>query len=667
MNLNFNKLFYQLLLAGLLMPLHSFAQDGDTQTATFEDLNLEKESFWYGADLTFGFQSGSFKFDNFCADDGSFWGGFAYSNVTATEFKGYTDPSHYGNAVGCGNNGSANFAVINCFSPATLHVLNNVETGSVVGGFYITNSAVAFKTMSEGDGYARKFEQGDWLMLTIKEPETSNTVEYYLADFRSENEADHYILDTWQWVDLTSLGNVKTLEFQLSGSDCGDWGLNTPAYFCMDDFDGDLAIPSFDVENVDGGSVIDMSQYFTFDDNNATVTYTVEGVSEGCGYEFTVNGSDLEVKGNTEGNASVTIKAVKKGKVYYATLVLKKAASESLIASFDDLELAEESFWFGADLTYGFRSGSYKFDNFCADDASYWGGFAYSNVTDIEFKGYADRSHYGNAVGGGHDGTANFAVVNCFSPATLHADYTETLRGFYVTNSAVSYNTIINGDGYARKFEKGDWLMLTVTEPETGKSVDYYLADYRSENEAEHYALDTWEWVDLRELGDVKSLEFKITGSDSGDWGLNTPAYFCMDDFNSHRVITEFPAHTVESGSVIELSKFFTFDNNDAPVVYTIDEVYGNPGFELTVNGGNLEINGNAEGDFEVVIKAVKKGRVYFASLPLTVSTDIEGVEAADDHVTDIYTVDGKRVNSKVNGVNIIRTNNGNVKKVLVK
>ena len=50
----------------------------------------------------------------------------------------------------------------------------------------------------------------------------------------------------WEWVELTSLGAVTTLKFELSSSDNGDWGMNTPAYFCLDEIksgDATKAIP----------------------------------------------------------------------------------------------------------------------------------------------------------------------------------------------------------------------------------------------------------------------------------------------------------------------------------------------------------------------------------------------------------------------------------------
>ena len=29
---------------------------------------------------------------------------------------------------------------------------------------------------------------------------------------------------------------------------------------------------------------------------------------------------------------------------------------------------------------------------------------------------------------------------------------------------------------------------------------------------------------------EVKKLHFSLSSTDNGDWGMNTPAYFCMDD-----------------------------------------------------------------------------------------------------------------------------------------
>ena len=44
-----------------------------------------------------------------------------------------------------------------------------------------------------------------------------------------------------------------------------------------------------------------------------------------------------------------------------------------------------------------------------------------------------------------------------------------------------------------------------------------------------------WTYVDLSSLGKVDQLAFRMTGSRTGDWGLNTPAYFCIDNIGAKK------------------------------------------------------------------------------------------------------------------------------------
>jgi len=63
----------------------------------------------------------------------------------------------------------------------------------------------------------------------------ADSVLFYLADFRFPSSTHDYIVKDWQWVDLTSLGMVDSLEFNLFSSDtAGGFGINNPTYFCMD-------------------------------------------------------------------------------------------------------------------------------------------------------------------------------------------------------------------------------------------------------------------------------------------------------------------------------------------------------------------------------------------------------------------------------------------------
>ncbi|MFH1719547.1 MAG: DUF4465 domain-containing protein, partial [Planctomycetota bacterium] len=140
-----------------------------------------------------------------------------------------------------GQGGSANYAV--CYVGWGLPPTITLDTPQVVGGLYVTNGNYAYYSMLNGDAFSKKFggnsgDDPDWFMLTITGKDVdgvvSGTADFYLADYRAAESADDYIVDTWRYVDLTSLGKVKNLEFTLSSSDVGDWGMNTPASFALD-------------------------------------------------------------------------------------------------------------------------------------------------------------------------------------------------------------------------------------------------------------------------------------------------------------------------------------------------------------------------------------------------------------------------------------------------
>jgi hypothetical protein len=109
----------------------------------------------------------------------------------------------------------------------------------------VTNNSYAFKSMKFGDSFSKKFggvtgtdadtfviKAKGWLGGVLKPA----TAKFYLADFRFTNSASDYIVKNWSWFDLTPLGNVDSIQLELVSSDNGTFGMNTPAYFCMDNF-----------------------------------------------------------------------------------------------------------------------------------------------------------------------------------------------------------------------------------------------------------------------------------------------------------------------------------------------------------------------------------------------------------------------------------------------
>lgn len=222
-------------------------------TVDFEDYILQAESSWNGSNMTgekitdeWGaevckniYQSNGFRFTNLYNPQWGSWAGMAISNMTANNFVDYTT-SQYNNCIGSGYNGSANFGVFFPSASKAIEVVGNED--QEISGFYITNSAWNVKAYLEGDGQTDGcFATGDWCKLTITATRSDNTtanVDVYLADYRSDNAAEHRYINNWQWVDLSSLGKIRTLAFAVSSSRNNEWGMTTPGYFCMDNFNG---------------------------------------------------------------------------------------------------------------------------------------------------------------------------------------------------------------------------------------------------------------------------------------------------------------------------------------------------------------------------------------------------------------------------------------------
>ncbi len=215
------------------------------EIATFDDLELDVESFWNGDDESGSFQSGAVTFFNGYNVDWMSWDGFAYSNVTDTETPGVDN--QYSAITGGGLNGSENYGVawVSGFSvigPPTLNVTDETE-GITISGIYVTNTTFTYLSMLEGDAFAKQFggetgEDPDWFKLIIEgidsEGDLTGSVEFYLADFQSDDPTEDYIIDGWTFVELSSLGEVIGLRFTLESTDNGEWGMNTPAYFAID-------------------------------------------------------------------------------------------------------------------------------------------------------------------------------------------------------------------------------------------------------------------------------------------------------------------------------------------------------------------------------------------------------------------------------------------------
>ncbi|MEO8627357.1 MAG: DUF4465 domain-containing protein [Betaproteobacteria bacterium] len=213
--------------------------------STFDDLPLVPNSF-YAPAATTTFASGAATFNHDFTD---FGGGCCSSGWTYTNKTDTTTPG-FGNAfsayAGSGAGGSANYAVAFFGTPTV-----KFASPSIVASADFTNTTYAALSMLNGDTFAKKFggasgNDQDFFKLTIIGKDalgaTTGTVDYYLADYRFSNNAADYVRNAWGVVDLTSLGAVSSLGFELASSDSGQFGINTPAYFAMDNL-AVIAVP----------------------------------------------------------------------------------------------------------------------------------------------------------------------------------------------------------------------------------------------------------------------------------------------------------------------------------------------------------------------------------------------------------------------------------------
>ncbi|MFH0894855.1 MAG: DUF4465 domain-containing protein [Bacteroidota bacterium] len=237
------KTLKQAMLAlALLLSGSAFSQ------ATFDDLTLPADTFWNGSDMTGHFVSGGITFENSYTDYGGgiyAWFGFAYSNQTDTTTAGLG--SQFCAFKGQGALASSNY----CVSSFTYDYMGAYDiipnyiafpAKATVTGFYANNSTYAGISIRDGDVYCKKFggtsgNDPDWFRLSVTGYNNgliTDTVDFYLADFRFANNSLDYIIKDWTWVNLISLGIIDSIGMTLLSTDIGSYGMNTPAYFCFD-------------------------------------------------------------------------------------------------------------------------------------------------------------------------------------------------------------------------------------------------------------------------------------------------------------------------------------------------------------------------------------------------------------------------------------------------
>ncbi|MEL6831788.1 MAG: DUF4465 domain-containing protein [Bacteroidota bacterium] len=225
-----NNLLFFFLLSSVLVSAQV--------TVDFEEFNLMEGQFLNQA-TNDTFSTGNVALFNDYNENYDSWSGWAISATTDTETPGFMN--QYSSSSGAGFDGSSTYGVTFAFFPVPIE-LTGEAVGEPVTGMYVNNGTYAYLSMRDGDTVGKKFggEDGndpDFFLLTIKgelNGEVTDSVEFYLADYRFEDNSQDYIITDWSYIDLLPLGNVDRVLLSLSSSDVGQFGMNTPAYVCVD-------------------------------------------------------------------------------------------------------------------------------------------------------------------------------------------------------------------------------------------------------------------------------------------------------------------------------------------------------------------------------------------------------------------------------------------------
>ena len=312
-------------MAVSLLPVSAFAEgeDYDLRVLTFEDTdykggtNFAGGNNWssliddpqYGGKLLYGSGAGVSSADeayqwtdtnntwlhNILSEGYGSWcywsGGHAISNYNTGDIADYggfnTQLTVYKKGVsglsrtGGGHNGSNNFAVHYGYADNSGYGLGADALPAltfadgperVIDHMYVTNTTYALNCYIDGNGLTAKIGPDDWVKLVAtgydtKGAKTGETVIYLC------NGPDNIVMDWTKW-DLSGLGKVAKVTFNVTGSSDNGYGFSQPAYFAYDDVAVRFEKAGADIPAT--GVTLDKTELSLTEGESATLTATVE-------------------------------------------------------------------------------------------------------------------------------------------------------------------------------------------------------------------------------------------------------------------------------------------------------------------------------------------------------------------------------------------------------
>ena len=243
-------------------------------------------------------------------------------------------------------------------------------------------------------------------------------------------------------------------------------------------------------------------------------------------------------------------------KIYFvalATAFSSNLFAQTNIETFESFTLNNQGHLVGTDANDWLIGEHMDFWNDYNTEWYSWRGFAISNVQDNTTASYGNQYA---AITNGGDNSAQYGVMYEQGKITLHQpSYLKSLR---ITNTTYAALAMRDGDMFTKQFgssmnaagevdgtDGNDFFRVKIsftTEDETVLSEvkEFYLADYRFQDNTQDYILMDWATVTFPEIEGqaIKSISFALESSDMADWGMNNPAYFAIDNIEVETAVT---------------------------------------------------------------------------------------------------------------------------------
>ncbi len=337
--------------------------------------------------------------------------------------------------------------------------------------------------------------------------------------------------------------------------------------------------------------------------------------------------------------------------------VYPEIIGDYLLSDFDDLALNPENYWNGSDGSGGFASGEIFFPNYYNADWGSWSQWAYSNVSDNTTPGWLNQHSAITGSGirpelqsGSNYGIAYYPTILKFNNPSSH-----NIKGMFVTNNTYTALSMKYGDAFSKKFggidgNDPDWFRLSVWGFRDGNPTEtthFYLADFRFEDNTKDYIIETWQWLELSSLGKVDSLGFMLSSSDIGAWGMNTPAYFAVDNIYVATDLAPLVAKEIadikmldtDSGIAINLAGIFSDpDDDDGQIKVTILSNTNHYIGDLHISDGTLYFTPieKQSGITTITLQALSNGKTVTTSFNVTVQSTV-AAQSALSHSISVY------------------------------